>query len=276
MLSLSIGPFALPVSLLIQLAGIATFWGVTSLLTRKHPQQQRASNAVFWAIVAGVVVARVTFVIRMWQEYEGSLLQLINLRDGGMLPSFGWGAALLVLFIASRGVVKAQRTYLIAGVAALAVIIPLTATVNYLNKDIQLSVTLVRDGKGNAVSLAQYKGKPVVINYWASWCPPCRREMPVLVAAQSEHLDVTFVFVNQGEFAKTADAFLQSQGLSPTHVYYDPGSQLMRESGAAGLPTTLFFDASGKLVISHMGELSKASLDHNLQRIVPSTLHNQE
>ncbi len=276
MLSLSIGPFALPVTLLIQLAGVATFWGVTSWLTRKHPQQHSASNAVFWAIVVGVVVARVTFVIRMWQEYEGSLLQLINLRDGGMLPTFGWGAALLVLFIASRRVVKAQRTYLIAGVAALAVIVPVTITVNSFNSDIKLPVTLVRDGNGNAVDLAQFKGKPVVINYWASWCPPCRREMPVLVAAQSEHDDVTFVFVNQGEFAMTADAFLHSQGLSPSHVYYDPGSQLMRESGAAGLPTTLFFDASGRLVTSHMGELSHASLNHNLQRLLLSTMHNQE
>ena len=66
------------------------------------------------------------------------------------------------------------------------------------------------------ISLLSYQGRPTVVNLWATWCPPCRREMPVFEQAQSEFPDVNIVMVNQGESAEQALAFLQSQGLTPT------------------------------------------------------------
>src|SRR3546814_7917792 len=62
--------------------------------------------------------------------------------------------------------------------------------------------------------LSSYMGTPVVLNLWATWCPPCRREMPVLEQAQTAFPDVAFVLINQGESAQQANMFLESEGLN--------------------------------------------------------------
>ncbi|MGV8189993.1 TlpA family protein disulfide reductase, partial [Pseudomonas aeruginosa] len=71
----------------------------------------------------------------------------------------------------------------------------------------------LRNAAGESVQLADFRGRPLVINLWASWCPPCRREMPVLQQAQAENPDVVFLFANQGESAETVRHFLQGENL---------------------------------------------------------------
>lgn len=111
-----------------------------------------------------------------------------------------------------------------------------------------------------AISLREYVGQPIVLNLWATWCPPCRREMPVLEQAQNEFPDVAFVLVNQGESVQQTLAFLESEGLDLTHVLLDQASDTMRTLRTGGLPTTFFFDAQGQLVDLHLGEITMADL----------------
>ncbi len=119
---------------------------------------------------------------------------------------------------------------------------------------------------GQAVSLNAYAGQPVVLNLWASWCPPCRREMPVFEQAQSEFSNIAFVMINQGESAQQAQRFLDSEQLSLADVLLDSASKAMQSMNARGLPTTLFFDAQGRLVDSHMGEITMPSLKDKISR----------
>ncbi len=114
--------------------------------------------------------------------------------------------------------------------------------------------------------LSSYMGVPVVLNLWASWCPPCRREMPVIEQAQTAFPDVSFVLVNQGESAQQAKTFLQSEGLNLTDVLLDPSSEAMREMRTGGLPTTFFFDAQGRMVDLHLGEITMADLKDKISR----------
>ena len=116
------------------------------------------------------------------------------------------------------------------------------------------------------VDLGSYRGRPVVLNLWATWCPPCRREMPAFEQAQAAFPKVAFVMVNQGESAQHARAFLEREGLTLTDVLLDPSSRTMQEMGTRGLPTTLFFDTQGQLVASHVGELTIASLKDAIGR----------
>ncbi|HAQ27862.1 MAG TPA: peroxiredoxin, partial [Pseudomonas sp.] len=117
------------------------------------------------------------------------------------------------------------------------------------------------------VALQDFVGKPLVVNLWATWCPPCRREMPVLAEAQRTESDVTFLFVNQGEGERVIADFLDTEGLGLENVLLDTGGRLGQHVGSTALPTTLFYDAEGRQVGSHLGELSRASLARALERL---------
>ncbi len=128
----------------------------------------------------------------------------------------------------------------------------------------ELSFTSV---EGETVYLKAFEGKPTVVNLWATWCPPCAREMPVLHEAQRQHPEVNFVFLNQGDEAEQVSRWLESRRLTLRNVLLDP----RRQTGAAfqqqGYPTTLFFNAKGELVSSRIGELSSPTLNEKLKAL---------
>ncbi|MBB3231908.1 TlpA disulfide reductase family protein [Halomonas stenophila] len=114
--------------------------------------------------------------------------------------------------------------------------------------------------EGEPVALASLTGQTVVINLWATWCPPCRREMPLLAEADARD-DVTVVVINQGEDLLPVVRYLDDQGLAFEHALLDPRQSMLVASGAPGLPTTLLFDAEGRAREQHVGELTRATLD---------------
>lgn len=119
---------------------------------------------------------------------------------------------------------------------------------------------------GESVTLVDLQpGKPKVVNIWASWCPPCIREMPVLESAQGRNPGITFVFVNQGEQIETINSFLGQQDLSLRNVLSNVSGSLAGATGSHALTTTLFYDAEGRQVDVHMGELSNARLAQKLE-----------
>ncbi|ALS34744.1 hypothetical protein PTRA_b0227 [Pseudoalteromonas translucida KMM 520] len=267
MLSISLGPFVIAISQLIILLGLGVFWGLTYLQTRKQPQQKAILDTVFKAFVVGFIVARLMFVLTMWDAYQENWWQLINISDGGFMPSYGWVAGALVLVLYARGKKAVLKTYFIAAIVALFTIMVPTFAASIYKAGVELPQSAVYNLRGKEVDLQSFKGKPVVINFWASWCPPCRKEMPVLQAAQKNNPNIAFVFVNQGEDLFTVQKFINAEQLDLQNVFFDQNSNVSRESGAAGLPTTLFYSSDGKLVTSHMGELSHASLRYYMQAI---------
>ena len=124
---------------------------------------------------------------------------------------------------------------------------------------------------GTTVRLASFQGRPTVVNLWATWCPPCQREMPVLQQAQASRPDVHFLFLNQGESPQQVAAYLAKSGLQLRNVLLDARGEAGAALGHRALPTTLFFDASGRLIDTRVGELSEASLAQRLSDLPPST-----
>src|SRR5690606_28394765 len=97
--------------------------------------------------------------------------------------------------------------------------------------------------------------------------PPCRQEMPAFEESQQRHPGIDFLYLNQGEDSATIARYLEEEELSLSHVLRDPDSSASKGLRAAALPTTLFFDAQGRLVSAHTGELTPPRLEDHLRAL---------
>jgi peroxiredoxin len=115
----------------------------------------------------------------------------------------------------------------------------------------------LHDDAGAPVSLSEYRGKIVVMNLWASWCPPCRAEMPDLQRLSDAYANrgVAIVGVNEGESAQRAQAFASSLGIR-FPIWLDDRQQYGRVYGALGLPTTVIVGRDGRVVHGFDGPLT--------------------
>jgi peroxiredoxin len=114
---------------------------------------------------------------------------------------------------------------------------------------------------GQAVNLRDYRGHVVLLNTWATWCLPCRAEMPELEAYYQQHQEDGFVVlaVNTQESPDTVAAFLGEHDFT-FPVLLDPDGEVMREYGVLGLPTSFFIDRDGVMRGVWIGQLSPARL----------------
>lgn len=123
---------------------------------------------------------------------------------------------------------------------------------------------------GEAVSLSQFRGKPVVINFWATWCVPCRREMPAFQQAFETYQadDLVILAINMEEDATLVEPFVDELGLD-FEILYDEDGQVTKEYQVTGLPRTLFVDPQGVIRHIQVGEVQDVLLDGFLNRILP-------
>lgn len=261
--ALILGPFALPYALLLLFAVVASSLFVAVRNGRKAGVD--VETMLWKTLLAGLLVARLAFVWEFRQAYAASPLSMLDIRDGGWNATAGFiGAWLFGLSLYGRreALRKPMQSALLTGsVLWLVGTIALSLRPGPGQEIPALSFSSLQ---GQTVHLAEFKGKPTVVNLWATWCPPCVREMPVLQQAQADQPDVNLVFLNQGESANKVGSWLQARQLTVSNVLMDEN----RAAGAAfkqsALPMTLFFNAQGQLVSTRIGELSAATLAQRL------------
>ncbi|MBN5021744.1 TlpA family protein disulfide reductase [Stenotrophomonas maltophilia] len=264
----SVGPVPMPVVLILVCMLLAM--AVARLWPRREDERPlpSAASMVLDMLLIGLLCGRLSFValnIALYREAPWSILQI---ADGGyhlvvvLVAGLAWGLWRLrpwptlrmpVLISALIGVL------LWAGGGQV-----LSA---WQERQMPLPVLQVTDLQGGEVDLQQFRGEPLVLNLWATWCGPCRREMPVLAVAQQAHADVQFVFLNQGETLDEVQGFLASERLALGNVLLDDDAAASTVLGVQAYPSTLFFDADGRLRELHLGELTAAGLEHKLRRL---------
>ena len=129
----------------------------------------------------------------------------------------------------------------------------------------------VYDLQGNAVQLSDFFGKPIVLNFWASWCGPCKMEMPDFHEKYLEIGEkVQFLMVNMtdgsGETVETASAFVAEQAYT-FPVFYDTQADAAAAYGVYSLPTTYFIDAEGCAIAQATGAIDAATLQRGIDMI---------
>ena len=124
---------------------------------------------------------------------------------------------------------------------------------------------------GQSISLSDLRGKPVLLNFWATGCPPCRAEMPHLQEIYEERAGrgLEVLAISIGESASTVKEFLQSQDLS-LPVLLDTEGNTARRYNIGGIPTTFFIDSDGIIRQKVIGAFpSKGAIENQLGRILP-------
>lgn len=266
-----IGPLVIALPRLFFLLGVAAGMLAAYLVERRHGT--RVETPLWWSLVLGLLAARAAYVLTHLPAFALQPWSALYLWQGGYVALVGVGAALAVLMLAAQRRGYAWRHLCAPFVVAVA----LWGGLSWVTQALQQATTrplptiALQTLGGDSVQLAAFEGQPVVVNLWATWCPPCRREMPMLAAAQDAYPQVHFLFVNQAENRSTIRHYMASQGLKLDNVLLDSSRDVSRHFNVRGLPTTLMFDARGMLVGSHLGLLTRPVLDDYLAQMSSRT-----
>lgn len=120
---------------------------------------------------------------------------------------------------------------------------------------------------GDSIQLEDYRGKPLLLNFWATWCAPCRLEMPAFQSRYEKYAgELAVVAVNNVENPSDVQAFVDEFGLT-FDILLDPDAQVQRLYLVRGYPTSILIDADGVMRVQHIGLMTAEQLDGYLQEI---------
>lgn len=173
-----------------------------------------------------------------------------------------WGLVIALVAVLGVTVIALSRDPLVESTAAAT--LTEGSAPGYLAPDFTLTSTT-----GETVSLSDYRGQVVVLNFWATWCGPCRYEMPALQRVSQELNGPAVVLgVNQGEDAAEITRFAATVGVDYP-LLLDSDSATNRRYRVRALPTTLFIDANGVIQDQIAGVASQAVIQEKAERLLP-------
>lgn len=273
----ALGPMVLPAPRFFAVLALAVLVFVAELVvwTARREQRQMAerdglrvdtstlnANWAWSAALVAVLASRVGFVFENIGYFWRDPIGIIRFWEGGFSSWWGVvGGAITVVHYAVNGRVPLRVALppVVLALAAWLVIPPLLTPAEARTRT--LPNTMFQQLAGAPTALTEFVGEPLVVNLWATWCGPCRREMPMMAEVAGDEPGVAFVFANQAESAAQVNHFLsQELGLHFAHVLLDSRASLPQAFATIGLPVTLFFSADGSFVRVHSGQISEPQL----------------
>ena len=253
-------------------AGLATILSLAGLLlsaeTMALAGAPRLARWGRWSVPVFLIAARAGSLLADPAAVLAEPWRIAALGQGGLSPGSGLVGVALFTALHLRAEPRLFTRAALAGAGALAM-----ALVVMMGLALRGPAPLALPDQpfdlvgGGQIVPADLKGRPVVVNLWATWCPPCRREMPLLAEVAAGRPDVVFLFVNQREPEDRVRAYLELAGLTLASVLLDPKGDFARVHVAVGLPVTLFIGRDGVLKAAHLGEIDRATLTERLAGI---------
>ena len=178
---------------------------------------------------------------------------------------------LKILIILLAAAVILVGAYVLWGGAAKARVSQPTVAVETVAEEAAPDFTFY-DAEGNGHKLSDFRGKPVILNFWASWCGPCKAEMPDIEAAYQEYGEqIQFLIVNltdgSSETVETASGYIAGQGYT-FPVFYDTALEGTTAYGVYAIPVTYFLDAQGVVRATNEGMMSAEALEGNIAALL--------
>ncbi len=267
MTGISLGPFVLAGGRLAALIALAAFLllieGVGWWRRRRGAAAGDGLGRWPTLVVLGWILgARAGYVAANWPAFAAAPADIVKLWQGGFSAQAGLTTAILIIaisgFFRARTVMPLAVAAIVAGLASSVTMLALSPTRPATATTLAPGLFAALDGQ--SAPLADPPGRPVIVNLWASWCGPCRREMPMLQQIAAQTPTVEFRFVNQGESPATILRFLTQEHLTGADVRLDPRRSLMTRYLSLGLPATLFFRPDGTLARGVIGEISRPEI----------------
>lgn len=264
--ALTLGPLVLSLDRAYAGLGFAVLLVAAELLARRGGPEVAAWG--WYAAIAAFVGARLGFVVVNAGYFLDRPGDIVAIWQGGFEPWWGVAAAAVVSGVFAWRSQSVRRVAPSVGIAAIAAW--------WLPSALSTPAAQLTDAVLPSVTLEALDGTDVrldglatvsIVNVWATWCPPCRRELPVLFDAAERHPDVAVVLVNQRESAAQVRDYLASQGFPTRGVVLDRFGVVGSELSVAGLPTTFAVDGSGRVVDVHVGEISAPALERMIARL---------
>ncbi|WP_114966696.1 TlpA disulfide reductase family protein [Alkalilacustris brevis] len=265
--AVALGPLVFPIDRFAVIAGAAAFLTAVWWAGRRGADarlQLWSGQVLLW----GFIAARLGHVGRHWDSFAAEPWRAAFFWQGGFWAPAGVAAAGAITAFALWRVPGMTRAALVTAALGLVVwqgVWGLRTPLPEVGPPVQALATL----DGGEIDLSLREGRPMVINLWATWCAPCRREMPMMAEVAAGHPGVDFVFANQREGAGPVRRFLADEALDLPIVVLDTGGALARHYSVLGLPATLFVDAGGRVQARHIGEISREAFEAGIAGLAP-------
>ncbi len=269
MSAVQLGPLVLAIDRAAALAGIAVFLLLSEMLGRRigAAAGQALRSWSGQVVLFGLIAARLGHVAGHWESFAAEPWRILAIWQGGFSAQWAVGAVLIVTILAmnrARGMLRPGLVALVIGALVWQGVLWQAGPVPRTLVTDQRFETL--DGEGFALS--DHAGRPMVVNLWATWCPPCRRELPMMGEIARATPEVTFAFASQREAPSRVAEYLIFERIDLPNVMFDRNGDLGRHYASLGLPTTLFIGADGQLAALHVGEISRERLQAEIDALL--------
>lgn len=267
--AISIGPIVLATSKAIIIVALMVFLLLMDKLDQKLAGLSKWS---FRSVLIAFIGARLGDFLFNFAYYKADIISVLYFWRPGYYVEFGLFLAVIYTFfvIYKYGFNQLLEDFKTKSKIVLIVILLtfLTISAIFLAPKInevsgenapKLPSIVLENLIDEKLNLDDFKGENLIVNFWATWCPSCRREIPALLQL-SKVTDTKILLINQGEDKLIVQNYLNSENLNFDNVFLDKNNQMSQIFQVKGLPTTLFFDKAGNLRYTNLGIISASDL----------------